>query len=175
MQQSERAAVQLLHGCTRDLVLSSAPLPPSTAPLKSPFARPVPVQTHRALPPSRPLSSGPACLSQAASAARSALPACHMASATVGRAALFKRAKNTHKRVADIKNPPFTHRLKGRLVFMQTGTHCGPAPRRAELCACLCLCVHLISSEVQRAESYPHTCWRPSGGVEGAGEVGFCK
>lgn len=167
--------MQLWHGCTRDLVLSSTPLPPSAAPLKSPFSRRVPVQARRASLHLIRSLQGLRVYRRQPRPLRSAPPACHTASATVGRAALFKRAKNTHKRVADIKNPPFTHRLKGRLVFMQTGTLCGPALRRSELCACLCLCVHLISLEVQCGESYPHTCWRSLGGVEGAGEVRFRK
>lgn len=143
MQQSERAAVQLLHGCTRDLVLSSTPLPALHRTFEIPFLLSCPRANAPRLPPSHPLSSG-ACVFIAGSLGRrSALPACHMASATVGRAAPFKRAKNAHKRVADIKNPPFTHRLKGRLVFMQTGKLCGPAPRRA---APSCVHVYVCAS-----------------------------
>lgn len=114
--------------------------------------------------------------------------ACHTASATVGwltAATLFKRQNVAvtrgrvyrpsqcvcaracfHAAFTDIKNSAVMRRLKGTLIFMQTGApcplRCGPngiSAQRPAVCACLCLCVRLISSEVQRGESRQLTRW----------------
>lgn len=115
----------------------------------------------------------PACFSQLALA--TAPLACHTASAMVGwltAATLFKRQNVPvtrgrvyrppcfHAAFTDIKNSAVMRRLKGTLIFMQTGApsplRCGPNGISAQcpaVCACLCLCVRLISLEVQRGES----------------------
>lgn len=130
----------------------------------------------------------PACFFFSQLALATAPLACHTASATVGwltAATLFKRQNVAvtrgrvyrpsqcvcaracfHAAFTDIKNSAVMRRLKGTLIFMQTGApcplRCGPngiSAQRPAVCACLCLCVRLISSEVQRGESRQLTRW----------------